>query len=190
ESTWNPLNNLANTQESVQLYLEKKNQKEGLSGEEGDDVRIVNSFSLETRTQGWNLNPDPKSLQAAGPMDQGATFLHFLEAKPLQADAKNVVPNGEVSQTKGISAPNGGVIKFPNGGNKISTISFMSLKSTLVANQEPSTEGGTGLQIGPMTTTIEQDNQVANSRSLINEKTPGLGVILPHLNQNPHALFF
>ncbi|KAJ9086313.1 hypothetical protein DSO57_1005303 [Entomophthora muscae] len=58
----------------------------------------------------------------------------------------------------------------------------MSLKSTLVANQEPSPEEDTGLQHDPMTTTLEQDNQVANLRFLTNERTPGPSAILPPLN--------
>ncbi|KAJ9062900.1 hypothetical protein DSO57_1005702 [Entomophthora muscae] len=97
-------------------------------------------------------------------------------------ETKNDGPNGEASQTKGIIAPNGGVIKAPNGGNKILTIRFMSLKSALVANKEPSPEEGTGLWPDPMTTTLEQDNQVANLRYLTNERTPCLGTILLPLN--------
>ncbi|KAJ9052221.1 hypothetical protein DSO57_1036436 [Entomophthora muscae] len=85
----------------------------------------------------------------------------FPEVEPPQAEAKNDGPNGKASQTKGISVPNRGVIKAPNGGNETSIISFMSLKSTLAANQESSPEGGTGPQSNPMTTTLEQDNQVA-----------------------------
>ncbi|KAJ9081996.1 hypothetical protein DSO57_1008953 [Entomophthora muscae] len=140
-------------------------------------VRIVNYFPLENRAQGWDLNPDPEFLRATGPKDQGATCLRFPEVKPLQDEANNDGPNGEASQTKGISAPNGGLIKALNGGNKISTISFMSLKSTLVANQETSLGEGTGPRPNPMTTTLEQDNQVANSRSLTNERIPSLSAI-------------
>ncbi|KAJ9086994.1 hypothetical protein DSO57_1037669 [Entomophthora muscae] len=47
----------------------------------------------------------------------------------------------------------------------------MGLKSTLVINQEPSPEEGTRLQPNPMTTTLKQDNQVANLISLTNERT-------------------
>ncbi|KAJ9080680.1 hypothetical protein DSO57_1022345 [Entomophthora muscae] len=102
------------------------------------------------------------------PYIQRAACLCFPEVESPQADTKNAGPNGKVSQTKEISVPNGGVIKAPNGGNKTSTISFMSLKSTLAANKEPSPEGGTGPQPNPMTTTLEQDNQVAYSRFLTN----------------------
>ncbi|KAJ9051178.1 hypothetical protein DSO57_1007019 [Entomophthora muscae] len=69
-------------------------------------------------TQGWDLNPAPKSLRASGPMNQGAACLCFPEVKPPQAEAKNDGPNGKVSQTKEISALNGGVIKVFNGCNK------------------------------------------------------------------------
>ncbi|KAJ9066630.1 hypothetical protein DSO57_1007704 [Entomophthora muscae] len=151
------------------------------------DVRIDNSFFLETWAQDWDSNPDPESPRATSSMDQGAACPQFPEIEPLQAEAKNDDQNVKASQTKEISAPNGGVIKAPNGGNKTSTISFMSLKSTLLANQEQSSEGGTGLQPNPMTTTLEQDNQVANSRFLTNERTPSLSAILLSLNQNPWA---
>ncbi|KAJ9078974.1 hypothetical protein DSO57_1001188 [Entomophthora muscae] len=131
-------------------------------------VRINNSFPLETQAQGRDSNPDPKYLQAAGPEDQGATFLSFPGVKLPQAEAKNDGPNGKASQTKGIIAPNEETIKAPNGGNKISTISFMSLKATPAVNQESPSEEGTGLRPNPMTTTLEQDNQVANLRFLTN----------------------
>ncbi|KAJ9084528.1 hypothetical protein DSO57_1023516 [Entomophthora muscae] len=104
------------------------------------------------------------------------------EVKPLQAEAKIDGQNGKASQTKEINTPNGGVIKAPNEGNKTSTISFMSLKSTPVANQEPFLEGGTGLQPGLMTSTLKQDNQAAKSRFLTNERTPRLSAILPPLD--------
>ncbi|KAJ9049156.1 hypothetical protein DSO57_1027607 [Entomophthora muscae] len=114
----------------------------GLNGVEGESYerikeatfRIDNSFTLETWSQGWDSNPGPESLWAAGPMDCGAACLYFPDVKPLQAEAKNNGPNGKASQTKGISTPNGGVIKAPKEGNKIPTISFMRLKSILVAH--------------------------------------------------------
>ncbi|KAJ9067946.1 hypothetical protein DSO57_1033763 [Entomophthora muscae] len=99
ESTWELLRNLANAQEA-------KNRKGGLLGEEGDGVRIANSFPLGTQAQEWDSNPDPESRQAACP--------HFPEVEPLSAEAKNDGPNSKASQTKGISAPNREVIKAPN----------------------------------------------------------------------------
>ncbi|KAJ9052910.1 hypothetical protein DSO57_1029369, partial [Entomophthora muscae] len=166
EITWEPLSNLVNAQEAVQLYLNKKNQKGGLLREKGDGVRIDNSSSLETQAQEWDSNPDPGFPWATGPMDQRAACPRFPEVDPPQADTKNVDPN----------APNGGLTKALNGGNKISTISFMILKSTLATNQEPSSEGGP--QPNPVTTTLKQYNQVANSRLLTNERTPSPGAIL------------
>ncbi|KAJ9081217.1 hypothetical protein DSO57_1017061 [Entomophthora muscae] len=130
---------------------------------------------------------------ATRPGDQGAACLRFSRVKPPQAEAKNDGPNDEASQTKGIIAPNEGVIKAPNGGNKIPTISSMSLKSTLVANQETSPEEDMGLWPNPMTTTLEQDDQVANLRFLTNERNPVLGAVLLSLNpstQIPQAHLF
>ncbi|KAJ9067357.1 M-phase phosphoprotein 8 [Entomophthora muscae] len=69
ESTWELLSNLTNAQEADQLYLNKKNQKGGLTGKEGNGVRIVNSSSLETWAQEQESNPNPRSPWAAGPMD-------------------------------------------------------------------------------------------------------------------------
>ncbi|KAJ9077047.1 hypothetical protein DSO57_1020310 [Entomophthora muscae] len=119
-----------------------------------------------------DLNPDPESLQAAGPKDQGAACLYFPGVKLPQAEVKNDGTDDEASQTKGIIAPNNGTIKAPNGGNKIPTISFMSLKATPAANQESPPGEGTGLRPNPMTTTLEKDNQVASLRFLTNERTP------------------
>ncbi|KAJ9062528.1 hypothetical protein DSO57_1009873 [Entomophthora muscae] len=147
-------------------------------------IRIYNSFTLESWAEGRDLNPEPKFSRAVRPRDQGAACLCSPGVKPIQSEAKHDGPNGEASQTKGIIVPNGGVIKAPNRGEKIPTISFMSLKSILVANQEPSPEEGTGPQPDPMTTILEQDNQDINSRSLTNKKTPILGAIFLPLNQN------
>ncbi|KAJ9084228.1 hypothetical protein DSO57_1026646 [Entomophthora muscae] len=97
---------------------------------------IDNYFPLETRAQGKDLSPDPEFLWATNPKDQRATCLRFPEVEPLQAEAKNDDSNNETSQTKGTIAPTEGKIKAPNGGNKIPTISFMSLKGTPATNQE------------------------------------------------------
>ncbi|KAJ9062254.1 hypothetical protein DSO57_1012702 [Entomophthora muscae] len=125
-------------------------------------VRIDSSFPLETRAQGWDSTPEPESLQAA--------CLRFPGVEPLRAEANNDGPNDEASQTKGIIAPNKETIKAPNGGNRILTISFMSLKTTPAANQESPPGEGTGLRPDPMATTLEQDNQVANLRSFDQRK--------------------
>ncbi|KAJ9077439.1 hypothetical protein DSO57_1016745 [Entomophthora muscae] len=122
--------------------------------------------------QDWNSNPDPENLQATSPKDQGVAHPRILGVKPLQAEAKSDYPKDKASQTREITAPKEGLIKAPNGGKEIPTISFMSLKSTLVVNQEPSPEEVTGLWPNLMTTPLEQDNQVANYRSLTDERSP------------------
>ncbi|KAJ9089411.1 hypothetical protein DSO57_1013350 [Entomophthora muscae] len=127
-------------------------------------VSIDNSFPLEAQAQGRDSNPDPEFLQATSPKDQGATCLRFL------------------GLSSRIIAPNKGTINIPNGGNKISTISFMSLKATPVANQDSPPGEGTGLQPNPMTTALKQDNQLVNSRSLTSERAPSLGAIFLPLN--------
>ncbi|KAJ9090396.1 hypothetical protein DSO57_1002709 [Entomophthora muscae] len=66
--------------------------------------------------------------------------------------------------------------------------SFMSLKATPAANQESPPGEGTGLQPIPMITTLEQDNQVVNSRFLANERTPSPGTILLPLNPSTQIL--
>ncbi|KAJ9075068.1 M-phase phosphoprotein 8 [Entomophthora muscae] len=80
ESTWELLSNLINAQEAVQLYLNKKNQKGGLLGEEGNGVRIVNSSSLENWAQEQESNPDPGS---PGSVDCRTVCPRFLGINPL-----------------------------------------------------------------------------------------------------------
>ncbi|KAJ9051986.1 hypothetical protein DSO57_1038667 [Entomophthora muscae] len=150
----------------------------------GGCVSIDNFPPLEPQAQEQGSNPEPGSPWAARPVDCGTAHPRFPGIKPLQADTKHIDQCGIKSQTKRIITPNGGVITASNGGNKISAISFISLKFTLVIDQEPSPEGGIGLRPNLMTTTLEQDNQVVNSRSLINDRTPGPGAILLPLNQS------
>ncbi|KAJ9063266.1 hypothetical protein DSO57_1001704 [Entomophthora muscae] len=136
----------------------------------------------KTWAQEWDSNPDPDSLRAAGPKDQRAACLCFPGVMPLQAEANNDGLNDEESQIKVAIAPNKETIKAPNGGNKIPIISFMSLKATLAANQNSPPGEGTGPRPDPMTTTLEQDNQVANFKFLTSERTPSPSAILPPLN--------
>ncbi|KAJ9056729.1 hypothetical protein DSO57_1029994 [Entomophthora muscae] len=150
-------------------------------------VRIDNSSPLETQAQEQESNPVPGFPRAAGPVDCGTACLYFSGIELPQADTKNDGPCGKTGQTKETIVVNGRLITATNGGTEAATISFMNLKSTSVANQEMSQERGTGLQPGPMNTTLEQDNQVAKSRSLANERTPRLGAILLHLD--PSTLF-
>ncbi|KAJ9074932.1 hypothetical protein DSO57_1001405 [Entomophthora muscae] len=130
-------------------------------------VRIDNSSSLETWTP-W----------AARPVDRRTACPRFSGIKPPKADTENVDPYSKTSQTKEIIAPNGGLITAPKGGTDLATISFMNLKSIPAINQELTQERGMGPQPSPMTMTLKQDNQVAKSRFLTNERTPRLSAIL------------
>ncbi|KAJ9055480.1 hypothetical protein DSO57_1003557 [Entomophthora muscae] len=125
----------------------------------------------KSRNQTRNLDPPGTSgLWTAGP--------HFSGIKPLRADAENDGPHSETDHTKEIIAPSGIPITAPNEGAKAATISFMSLKSTPATNQEPTQRRGTGPQPDPMTTMLEQDNQVAKLGVSTSERTPGLSTIL------------
>ncbi|KAJ9050117.1 hypothetical protein DSO57_1017454 [Entomophthora muscae] len=135
-------------------------------------VRIDNSSFLETRAQEQESNPDPGLLWAARLVDRGTARLRFSGIKSPQAEVKKVDPCSKKSQTKEIIVPNGGLITAPKGGTDLATISFINLKSIPATNQEPTQERGTGPRPGPMTLTLKQDNHVAKSRFLTNERTP------------------
>ncbi|KAJ9080784.1 hypothetical protein DSO57_1021331 [Entomophthora muscae] len=153
-------------------------QLSGIQSWVAGPVRIDNSPPPKPQAQEQESNLEPGSPQAAGLMDCGTACPHFSGVKPLQADAEDDGPSSETDQAKEIIALIGVPITTPNGGAKATTISFMSLKSSQETNQEPTQERGTGLQPGPMTTTLKQDNQVAKSRFLTNERTPGPSTIL------------
>ncbi|KAJ9052643.1 hypothetical protein DSO57_1032255 [Entomophthora muscae] len=135
-------------------------------------VRIDNSPPLEPQAQERESNLEPGFPRAARPMDCRTAHLHFSGVEPLQADAEDDGPSSETDQAKEIIALSGVPITTPNGGNQATTISFMILKSTPATNQEPTQGRGTGLQPGPMTTTLEQDNQVSKLGVSTNERTP------------------
>ncbi|KAJ9063982.1 hypothetical protein DSO57_1035155 [Entomophthora muscae] len=142
------------------------------------DLQDVEDLCGESEAQEQELNLDPGSPWAAGPVDHRSAYLCLSGIKTPQADIKNVGPCSKTSQTKDIIPPNGGLITAPNGGTNLATISLINLKSTPATNQEPTQERGMGLQPGPITTILKQDNQVAKSRFLINERTPRLSAIL------------
>ena len=139
----------------------------------------------------WKPRPGSRnqtlSLDSPGLLGHWTARPHFPEIEPPQADAKNDNSCSETGPVEEIIAPSGIPITAPNGGTKATTISFMSLKSTPATNQEPTQERGTGLQPGPMTKTLEQDNQVAKLRFLTNERTPGPGAILLPLDLSTHS---
>ncbi|KAJ9080789.1 hypothetical protein DSO57_1021194 [Entomophthora muscae] len=148
--------------------------------------KIDTSSSLGTWAWEQELNPNPRFPWAARPVDQRTARQHFSGIEPPQAEAENIGPCSETGQTKEIIASNERSTTVPNRGTEASTISFMNLKSTPVANQELSPERGTGLRPDPMTTTLKQVNQVANLRFLTNERTSRLYVILLPLDPSTH----
>ncbi|KAJ9076739.1 hypothetical protein DSO57_1023385 [Entomophthora muscae] len=78
------MSNLANAQEAVQLYLNKKSQKGGPLGEEGDCVRIDNSSSLETQAWEQDLNPTLDSLGPLALRTKGPPVCVFLKSSPYK----------------------------------------------------------------------------------------------------------
>ncbi|KAJ9089923.1 hypothetical protein DSO57_1008022 [Entomophthora muscae] len=129
----------------------------------------------------------PLGCQAARPVDRRTACLHFSGIELPQADTERINPCSKKKKSKEIVAPNGGLITAPNGGTYLATISFINLKSTPATNQEPTQEKGTGLQPSPMTSTLNLDDQAANSRFLTNERTPGPSAIL--LPKDPSTQF-
>ncbi|KAJ9069431.1 hypothetical protein DSO57_1018658 [Entomophthora muscae] len=153
-------------------------------------VRIDNFSPLELQAQEQESNPEPGFPQAAGPEDRKTNRPHFSGIEPLQADVEEDNPPRKVDQAEEIIALSGMPITTPNGGGQATTISFMSLKSSPATNQEPTQGRGTSPQPGPMTTTLEQDNQVAKLGVTTNERTPRPSAILLPLDPIPLALPF
>ncbi|KAJ9088258.1 hypothetical protein DSO57_1024946 [Entomophthora muscae] len=151
----------------------------------GRTVRIDNSPPLEPQAQEQELNPEPGFSQAARPMDCRTACSRFSGVKPLQADTEDNGLSSDTNQVKEIIALSEASIMTPNGGNQATTISFMSLKSSPATNQEPTQGRGTGLQPGPMTTMLEQNNQVAKLGVTTNESTPRPSAILLPLDPSP-----
>ncbi|KAJ9064163.1 hypothetical protein DSO57_1033263 [Entomophthora muscae] len=106
---------------------------------------------LSAWVQGQDLNPGPDFPQAASPKDQWAGCLRFPGIEPPQAEIENDSLDDNTSQTLETAAQNERLNKLHNRDKEKPTISFMSLKSTLVDNQEPSLEENTGQKPAPMT---------------------------------------
>ncbi|KAJ9071790.1 hypothetical protein DSO57_1033549 [Entomophthora muscae] len=139
---------------------------------------IENSFPLETQAQEQDSNPNPGYPWATGPVDCSAACLCFFGIKPLQAEAPAKPQSQNTSTSSTMVAPEEEPLKFPNGGRDDAYVNFMILKSSQVTNQEPTQERGTGPRPDPMTTTLEQDNQVAELGATTNERTPRPSAIL------------
>ncbi|KAJ9087628.1 hypothetical protein DSO57_1031205 [Entomophthora muscae] len=148
-------------------------------------VRIDNSPPLEPQAQEQESNPEPGFPQAARPVDrETARPPAFFWVEPLQADVEEDDPPRKVDQAKESTALSEVLITTPNEGDP-ATIGLMSLKSSPATNQEPTQGRGTGLQLGPMTSMLKQDNQVAKLGAATNERTPGPSAILLPLDPSP-----
>ncbi|KAJ9067299.1 hypothetical protein DSO57_1000880 [Entomophthora muscae] len=142
-------------------------------------VKIDNSSPLETQVQEWDSNPDPGSPGLPSLWTAGLPArLCFFGIEPLQAEALAKPQSQNTSTSSTMVVPKEEPLKFPNGSRDDAYVNFMSLKPSQVTNQELTQERGTGLWPDPMTTTLEQDNQVAKSRFLTNEITPRQSAIL------------
>ncbi|KAJ9075184.1 hypothetical protein DSO57_1038514 [Entomophthora muscae] len=130
------------------------------------------------------LNPESGFPQAAGPEDCETNCPHFSGIEPLQADVEEDNLPRKADQAKDSTALSEVPITTPNGGDP-ATIGLMSLKSSPATNQEPTQGRGTGLQLGPMTSMLKQDNQVAKLGAATNERTPGPSAILLPLDPSP-----
>ncbi|KAJ9049391.1 hypothetical protein DSO57_1025126 [Entomophthora muscae] len=147
-------------------------------------VRIDNFPPLELQAQEQESNPEPGFPQAVGPEDHKTNHLHFSGIKPLQADVEEDNPPRKVDQAKDSTALSEVPITTPNGDDP-ATIGLMGLKSSPATNQEPTQGRGTSLQLGPMTSMLKQDNQVAKLGAATNERTPRPSAILLPLDPSP-----
>ncbi|KAJ9086117.1 hypothetical protein DSO57_1007520 [Entomophthora muscae] len=163
-----------------------------IRGSPGSLLGLHNILSLNGSTVFAHLSgmtiffpwkPRPKGgIQTLALILCGLAACILLRLNPPQAEAKDNFPKGKASQTKEIITSNVGAIKTPNGDDKIPTVCFIGLNTTLVANQDVSPEVSTGPWPNLMTTAQEQENQVTNLGFLTNERTPGPGAILLPLN--------
>ncbi|KAJ9075593.1 hypothetical protein DSO57_1034574 [Entomophthora muscae] len=136
---------------------------------------LLSSGILDSPGAGFEPRPwIPTGHRAYGPLGCPC----FLGINPLQAEAPVNSRSQNTDTSPTIVAPKEEPLKFPNEGRDGAYVSFMSLKSSQATNQEPTQERGMGLRPGPMTTTLKQDNQVAKSRFLTNERTPRTSAIL------------
>ncbi|KAJ9081394.1 hypothetical protein DSO57_1015101 [Entomophthora muscae] len=119
----------------------------------------------------WVLPTRPAVL-----VPTSATALTHTWLSDTEAPVNHQSQNTNTSPT--IVAPKEEPLKLPNEGRDGAYVSFMRLKSSQATNQEPTQERGTGMRPGPMTMMLKQDNQVAKSRFLTNERTPRPSIIL------------
>ncbi|KAJ9077631.1 hypothetical protein DSO57_1014871 [Entomophthora muscae] len=147
-------------------------------------VRTDNFPPLESQAQEQESNPEPGFPWATGPEDRETARPHFSGIKPLQADVEEDVLPRKVDQAKESTALSEVPITTPNGDD-LATIGLIILKSSPATNQEPTQGRGTSPQLGPMTSMLKQDNQVAKLGAATNEKTPRPSAILLPLDPSP-----
>ncbi|KAJ9073131.1 hypothetical protein DSO57_1019902 [Entomophthora muscae] len=94
-------------------------------------------------------NPGHDYLQAVSPKDQGAICLNFFGIDSPQAEAENTFKDKDISTKLEFTAPDERQDKLHNEGKEIPTISFMSLKSTQMTNQDSSPEENSELKASP-----------------------------------------
>ncbi|KAJ9062236.1 hypothetical protein DSO57_1012905 [Entomophthora muscae] len=97
---------------------------------EAFNVRIDNLLPLKTRAQGRDLNPEPKFLWAAGPMDREPACPCFSEIEPPQAEGSSKSKSQNTSTGSITMIPEEEFLELPNGGIEGGPVNFMSLKSS------------------------------------------------------------
>ncbi|KAJ9052104.1 hypothetical protein DSO57_1037513 [Entomophthora muscae] len=135
-------------------------------------VRIDNSLPQETQAQGWDLNPEPTFLRAAGPMDQGPACLRFFRIELLQAEAPAKSQSQNTCTSLTMVAPKEEPLKLPNRSRDSASVNFMSLKSSQVTNQTLLPKINPGFGPDPVITAKNQENRVTKLDILTNERTP------------------
>ncbi|KAJ9060028.1 hypothetical protein DSO57_1035223 [Entomophthora muscae] len=141
---------------------------------EGKRIEVPPSIvqRQETRAQGWDLNPEPLFLQAAGPMDQGPACPCFFGIEPPQAEAPANFQSQNTCTSSTMVAPKEEPLKLPNGSRDGAYVKFMSMKSSQVTNQTLLPKINPGFGPNPVTTAKNQENQVTKLNILTNERTP------------------
>ncbi|KAJ9078551.1 hypothetical protein DSO57_1005694 [Entomophthora muscae] len=148
--------------------------------------KLYNHFTLfDVQVCEQVLNSGHECLQTASPDDQEAACLHFSGIESPQAKAANAFWDEDASKDLAIIATSEGQYKFSNEGKEISIISLMSMKSTLVENQDSLPNKNAGLKAALMTMTQEQKCSTTLSKNPDNECPHNSAILLP---QNPDVL--
>ncbi|KAJ9076222.1 hypothetical protein DSO57_1028376 [Entomophthora muscae] len=134
------------------------------------------SAPLETQDLEQVLNPGHNNPQAASPDDQGASHPRFL------IQTSNKTENEDISINLPKMTPRREHNKFLNGGKEIPAIGLLSLRSTLVANQDPSPEENVVLRLTLNNISHEQKGCTTLPEDLANEHPSCTSAILSSQN--------